>query len=67
MIESRLFRLAIESGVITFFHEPRCGWKLTIRFRRGDEAWAEAQWDTYSGLSTREMLDLIDSALDSAL
>jgi hypothetical protein len=67
MDQQRLFRLAVESGVITFFHEPRSGWKLVVRFRRGDETWAEAQWETYSGLSTRELLDVIDASLDSAL
>lgn len=67
MDQPRLFRLAVESGVVTFTHEPTRGWKLNIRLRRGDETWAEAHWDTYEGLSTRELLDVIAACLDTNL
>jgi uncharacterized protein YcnI len=65
--QERLFRLAVESGVITFQHEPRSGWKVSVRLRRGDETWAESLWETYDGLSTRELLDVVAATLDGAL
>jgi uncharacterized protein YcnI len=65
--QERLFRLAVESGVVTFQHEPRSGWRIAVRLRRGDETWAEAMWETYDGLSTRELLDVVAATLDSAL
>lgn len=67
MDQARLFRLAVESGVVTFRHEPRYGWTCNVRLRRGDETWAEAPFETYSGLSTRELLDVIAASLDAAL
>jgi hypothetical protein len=65
--QERLFRLAVESGVVTFTHEPRSGWRLTLRLRRGDETWSDSLWETYDGLSTRELLDVIAATLDGAL
>jgi hypothetical protein len=35
--------------------------------RRGDETWAESLWETYDGLSTRELLDVVAATLDGAL
>jgi hypothetical protein len=62
-----LFRLAVESGVITFMHQPKSGWSVSIRLRRGDETWADSLWETYEGLSTRELLDVVAATLDGAL
>lgn len=67
MEQERLFRLAVESGAISFWHEPGIGWFLVVSLRRGDENWQEAPRDTYSGLSTVELLDTIAASLDSAL
>ena len=67
MAQGRLFRLAVEGGVVTFVHEPARGWKVSVRLRRGDETWAESLWETYEGLSTRELLDVVAATLDTAL
>ena len=67
MQQDRLFRLAVESGAITFWHKPGRGWELVVRCRRGDEHWADSPSETYEGLSTAELLDTIYAALDTAL
>lgn len=67
MYQDRLFRLAVESGTITFMHEPGRGWRLTLTCRRGDETWLEASTDTYEGLSTHELLDTVYAHLDTTL
>lgn len=67
MQQDRLFRLAVESGAITFWHEPGRGWHLVMRCRRGDEQWSEAPMDRYEGLSTAELIDTIYAGLDAAL
>lgn len=67
MRQERLFRLAVESGAITFWHEPGRGWNLVVRFRRGDEAWSDANNDRYEGLSTHELIDTLYASLDAAL
>ena len=65
--QTRLFRLAVEAGTVTFRHEPGRGWHMTITCRRGDESWQESQSDSYSGMSTAELLDTMHSALDGIL
>lgn len=67
MRQERLFRLAVESGSITFMHEPGKGWRLTVACRRGDETWLEAKTEVYEGLSTAELLDTIYASLDVVL
>jgi hypothetical protein len=67
MNQQKLFRLAVESGTITFMHEPGRGWRLTLTCRRGDETWLEARTETYEGLSTAELLDTIYAHLDTVL
>jgi hypothetical protein len=67
MQQDRLFRLAVESGSLSFFHEPRLGWTLVVNLRRGDETWWETEPQRYSGLSTAELLDTVSACLDSAL
>lgn len=67
MRQDRLFRLAVESGTITLMHEPGSGWRLTVTLRRGDETWLEAKTETYTHLSTAELLDAIYAHLDTAL
>jgi hypothetical protein len=65
--QPRLFRLAVESGAVAFRHEPGRGWHMTITCRRGDETWLDSQTDTYSGMTTAELLDTMHSALDGIL
>jgi len=67
MTQDRLFRLAIEAGTVTFHHVAGSGWVLTVACRRGDEAWDEVQRETYSHLTTVELLDTIYACLDSTL
>jgi hypothetical protein len=67
MTQDRLFRLAIEAGTVTFHHVAGAGWVLTVACRRGDEAWDEVQRETYSHLTTVELLDTIYACLDSTL
>jgi hypothetical protein len=67
MEQTRLFRLAVESGTVTFRHEPARGWNVTVTCRRGDETWLEAQTEVYEGLSTAELLDTIYACLDVVL
>lgn len=67
MSQQRLFRLAVESGAVSFRHVPGRGWALTVWVHRGDETLAESQSETYEGLSTAELLDTIYAHLDSVL
>ena len=67
MDQQRLFRLAVESGQITFNHEPGRGWRLVFGVRRGDESWHDAEIDTYEALTTVELLSVISTCLDLAL
>lgn len=67
MEQTRLFRLAVESGAVSFRHEPGRGWNMTVTCRRGDETWLEAQTETYEGMSTHELLDTLYAALDGIL
>lgn len=67
MRQERLFRLAAEAGVVAFHHVPGAGWELSIRVRRGDEAWADVEGEVFSRLTTIELLDVVSAALDSAL
>lgn len=63
----RLFRLAVESGSVSFNHYGRDGWSLTVALRRGDEAWTDVVSEHYSGLTTVELLDTLAAHLDSHL
>lgn len=67
MEQARLFRLAVEAGSVSFRHTPGVGWTLTIWLRRGDEAPDEVRADSYTGLSTQELLTAIDGILDREL
>jgi hypothetical protein len=67
MAQERLFRLAVEAGTVTFHHVAGAGWVLTVACRRGDEAWDEVERETYSHLTTVELLDTIAAVLDSLL
>ena len=67
MQQDRLFRLAVEAGSINFRHEPGRGWVLNIVLRRGDEDWSSIQPETYSHLTTVELLDAVAAHLDGAL
>jgi translation initiation factor IF-1 len=67
MAQERLFRLAVESGSVTFRHEPGRGWHLVIWLRRGDEVPDEVQPDVYDRLTTVELLGIIDRVLDDQL
>lgn len=67
MEQDRLFRLAVEAGTVTFHHVAGAGWVLTVACRRGDEAWDEVRRETYSHLTTVELLDTIYAALDTCL
>ena len=67
MKQERLFRLAVESGSVTFRHEPGVGWCVTFWLRRGDELPDEVQSERYSGLGTAELLDVIAAHLDAHL
>lgn len=67
MEQARLFRLAVESGSITFQHVAGYGWRLTIVLRRGDESWTDARSVTYDRLSTAELLDTLYSHCDAML
>jgi hypothetical protein len=65
--QERLFRLAVEAGSVTFWHEPAIGWHLVINLRRGDEAWWETTKERYQGMSTSELLDTLYAHLDGVL
>jgi hypothetical protein len=67
MRQERLFRLAVESGSVSFMHFPGKGWQVSLRLRRGDETWDEASSEIYCGLTTVELLDVIAAHLDSNL
>lgn len=67
MEQTRLFRLAVEAGSVSFHHEPGRGWCLTMALRRGDETWQEASRETYERLTTVELLDVVASHLDASL
>jgi hypothetical protein len=66
-MQQRLFRLAVESGSVNFRHEPGRGWHLVIWLRRGDESPDDAARETYSGLTTVELLQVIEGTLDTEL
>lgn len=67
MHQNRLFRLAVESGAVTFRHVPGVGWSLVVAARRGDESWRDVSPDYYHGLSTQELLDTLYASLDAIL
>lgn len=67
MEQTRLFRLAVESGSLHFNHIPGSGWALRVGVRRGDEDWRDVEYQVYSHLGTQELLDVIYAHLDASL
>jgi len=67
MDQLRLFRLAPEALAITAYFDGPRGWTLWIQCRRQGDTWADSYRETYSGLSTHEMADVIDRATAGAL
>lgn len=67
MADDRLFRLATEAFTINAHHDGRRGWRLVVRARRGDETWDEARTVTYTDLTTRELLDVLEAETNQIL
>lgn len=65
--QTRLFRLAVEAGQVSFHHLPGRGWSLTVGLRRGDEPWNEVRFEHYYSLTTVELLDVVAAHLDREL
>ena len=62
-MQERLFELAVEAGTIALAFRPGEGWYLRVAMRRGGQEWSEVDGRTYWGLSTPEMVDVIDAEL----
>jgi hypothetical protein len=67
MKQDRLFRLAVEDGIVTMHHVPGSGWELVVKLRRGQETWSECDNVAFSRLTTVELLDTLAAHLDVAL
>lgn len=66
--EQKLFRLAVDAIMISAHYERGFGWVCVIKLRRGDEDWHEnVEGDRYDGLTTEELVEVIDAHLSSRL
>lgn len=63
MDQERLFRLAVEVVHVACYFEPGRGWRLEIGARHQGEGWVDADRQSYTCLSTDELVDTIDGAL----
>jgi hypothetical protein len=63
MEQERLFRLAYEAVGINAHREIHGYWSVNIRLKRADEAWDECFQDTYSLVTTEELVQLFDDVV----
>lgn len=61
-----LFRLAVENVYFNAAHEGAAGWRLNVGWRRQGEPWSAAVQETYSSLSTLELVDVLDACIARA-
>lgn len=62
-MQEQLFRLAHEGMSINAYFEHGQGWRLILRFRRGDESWQDTARQDFSHLSTAELADVVCAVL----
>jgi len=67
MNQDRLFRLAHSGYALNAYYVPPEGWTLIIRARRADEAWQDTEPETYSGLTTVELIDAMSAHAEATL
>ena len=64
--EQQLF-VAVDAIQLSCVHRGHEGWSLSFATRRHGEPWGPQCWTHYSGLSTRELVDVMQEELDRAL
>jgi ketol-acid reductoisomerase len=66
MDEQRLFTLAADVINLHAVHDAGEGWRLTVGVRRNQQSWEAAHRETYSHLTTAELVDVIMIELSNA-
>lgn len=61
--QQRLFVGAVESAIIGARYVPGAGWNLRLQIRRQFEEWEDARTEAYEGLTTGELVDVLEVSL----
>lgn len=65
--EQQSFPLAVEAIHLSAFYSWPNGWSLEVRSRRQHQTWTQAGGESYRGLTTAELSDLLELVTPRAL
>lgn len=63
-MQQQLGTPAIDGVIVSAHYEFGQGWMLTVATRRSGQLWTDGVRDVYEGLSTDQVVDVLDSLGD---